>query len=268
MPPLLSQRLKKVYRTEIKSGLGQLSSIVPDNVTENDIVHLPKPVQNYLRYVGVIGKPKVLSANLELEGRIRKDETNNWIKFKSKQYNFYNEPTRVFLMKARKSDIPSNGLHVYKNQNSSRIVKIDGLIKVVDDRIPELNRAETVTIFNDMCVFAPATLINKIIEWKLIDPLIVKARYTNGNIAITATLFFNEKGEMENFTSYDRYECIDGTTYFNCPWSTNISDYKNYRGVKLGSKTTFIYHRPGKDFIYGRYNLKSVEYNFRRPITK
>ncbi len=141
------------------------------------------------------------------------------------------------------------------------VVNLAGMIKVVDAKGPEMNLAETVTIFNDMCLVAPATLISKTIEWKRLDDFTVKARFTNGNISITATLFFNEEGELTNFISYDRFECADGKTYFNYPWSTPLSDYKDFNGIRLASKSSVIYHRPGKDFVYGRFSLKNVEYN-------
>ena len=35
-----------------------------------------------------------------------------------------------------------------------------------------MNQGETVTMFNDMCVMAPATLIHRAIEWECHEPLL------------------------------------------------------------------------------------------------
>ncbi len=63
----------------------------------------------------------------------------------------------------------------------------------------KLDEGETVTLFNDMCFMAPATLIDRNIEWKSTCDTTVDARFTNANITISATLFFNEEGRLETF---------------------------------------------------------------------
>ena len=53
-----------------------------------------------------------------------------------------------------------------------------------------MNMSETVTLFNDMCLFAPATLIDKEILWEPVDPRTVWARFTHNGITISAMLYF------------------------------------------------------------------------------
>jgi len=57
--------------------------------------------------------------------------------------------------------------------------------------------------FNNFLV--PATMIDKRIEWVPIDSLSAKAIFTNGTNKITATLYFNEQGQLINFILDDRY---------------------------------------------------------------
>jgi hypothetical protein len=102
-------------------------------------------------------------------------------------------------------------------------IKIAGLFRVVDAKGFEMNRGETVTIFNDMCLLAPSTLTDRRIEWEIIDPRCVKAIFTNGEISIVATLIFNEKGEIINFISPDRYETADGKNYKNYPTRKGVT---------------------------------------------
>jgi hypothetical protein len=144
------------------------------------------------------------------------------------------------------------------------IVKLLGLFKVVDARGPEMNQGETVTVFNDMCFMAPATLIDKRISWETLDPLTVMAKYTNGNITISATLYFNEKGELINFISPDRYETADGKIFKNYPWATPVKKYKDFNGIKVPTEAELIYQRPTEAFCYGEFILKEIEYNCRK----
>jgi hypothetical protein len=124
-----------------------------------------------------------------------------------------------------------------------------------------MNKAETVTVFNDMCLSAPASLIDKRIEWETVNPLKVKATFNNKGVKISAELFFNEKGEMINFVSNDRYLTSTGKDYQNAPWSTPVRDYRDYNGVKLASYGEAHWSLPEGDYCYGKINLKEINYN-------
>jgi hypothetical protein len=258
--------MKKTYKKEVQFALDQAKSISPGLVTESDIEHLPPVVQKYLKYVGVIGRERVVNLRLEMEGKMRGKVEDSWMVFSSVQYNFFNRPTRIFYIKARKMGIPAVGLHLYKDETAIMVIKLAGLFKVVDARGPEMNQGETVTVFNDMCCMAPATLIDKNIQWEIIDPLTVRARYTNGSITIGADLFFDESGQLVNFTSNDRFETADGKVYKNYPWSTPIKEYGEFTGMRLPSFASTIYHRPGGDFCYGEFVVKDIKYNCKELI--
>ena len=86
-----------------------------------------------------------------------------------------------------------------------------------------MDKAETVTFFNDMCCMAPATLIDKRIVWQDKGNNVVEATFTNNGISVSANLYFNETGELVNFISNDRYNVDAGK---KLPWSTPLSNYK------------------------------------------
>src|SRR5690554_1845213 len=50
-------------------------------VTEEDLRDLPEPVQRYLRYSGVVGRPVARTARLKQRGRIRQGEDSPWMAF-------------------------------------------------------------------------------------------------------------------------------------------------------------------------------------------
>ncbi|MFC0875099.1 DUF6544 family protein [Saccharicrinis sp. FJH2] len=253
--------MKKVYKSEVTEGLKCTNGIKPEIIAENDLAHLPSVVKKCLKLAGVVGKEKIVNVRFNCKGRIRSKPGDSWMNFKSEQYDFFDPPRRVFYIKAHKMGIPATGIHLYKNVEASMVVKIAGLFKVVDAKGPEMNQGETVTVFNDMCLIAPATLIDKRIEWETIDPLSVRANYKNGDIQISATLQFNESGELINFISNDRFETADGKTYMNYPWSTPFAEYKDFNGNRVGTKASTIYHKPDSDFCYGEFELTEVEYN-------
>jgi hypothetical protein len=255
--------MKKIFKTEVSNAFDRISSMSPEFIKEEDLSHLPQIVKKYLDYTGWIGKEKLFNARIEFEGRMRSKPTDNWMNFISVQYNFFENPTRIFLMRASKMGIPATGLHIYKNKQATMVIKIASLFKVVDAKGPEMNIGETLMVFNDMCCMAPATLIDKRIQWDVIDPLTVKARFTNDELSVVADLYFKENGELINFLSNDKYESTDGKSFRNFPWSTPIKEYKEIDGLKIPSFAPTIFHKPEGDFCYGKFKLKEIEYNCR-----
>lgn len=255
--------MKNKFRREVQAGLKRINSLKPLIINENNFSHLPPIVKKYLEYSGVIGREELFNVRIEFEGKIRSKSGDPWMKFNSVQYNFFDKPTRIFYIKAFKMGVPAVGIHLYKDETAIMVIKLAGLFKIVDAKGKEMNQGETVTVFNDMCCMAPATLINKNIQWEIVDPLTVKAKFTNGNISIEATLFFNDIGELVNFVSNDRFETADGKIYKNYPWSTPVNEYREYKGQRIPFSASTVYHRPDSDFCYGEFILKEIEYNCR-----
>lgn len=253
--------MKKQYQKAVLESLERTKDIKIEILREEDIQHLPAIVQKYLRYVGVIGKEKIINFRAEFKGGIRSKPDDEFMKLKSVQYNFTDKPTRLFYIVARKKGIPAIGIHLYRNEQAIFQIKILGLFKVVDAKGIEMNQGETVTVFNDMCIIAPATLIDKNISWETVDPLTVNAKFTNGAINIGATLYFNDKGELINFISNDRFETTDGKSYKNYPWLTPVAGYIDINGYRLVSGAKLIFKRPDEDFCYGEFELVNNEYN-------
>ncbi|MBN2638223.1 MAG: hypothetical protein JXR65_03930 [Bacteroidales bacterium] len=255
-------KLKKIYTSGLKKGIARTEKLSTDLISEADLEHLPEKVRQYLRYTGVVGCEKVNSMMVQAKGTIRmKEGENEWMTFNCEQYNFMDFPTRLFYIKAKKNGIPVSGLHHYENGMASMVIKLGGLFKIADARGDEMNQSETVTFFNDMCLMAPATLIDSNISWEEMNETHVKADFTVGNITITAYLYFDDEGRLVNFISYDRYESADGTSYHNYPWKTPVLEYGEFNGFRLPSKADAIWEKPDGDFCYGKFNLEDVRFN-------
>lgn len=227
-------------------------------LTETDIAHLPEPVKRYIRYSGALGKAKVYNFKITFSGKIRKDEQSEWMPFTSEQYNFMNIPTRLFFMKATMKMMPVAGYHSFVNGDAFMDIRLFSLAKVQYQEGTEMDIAETVTFFNDMCCAAPATLIDSRIQWTEVDGNKVKASFSNNNIRISAWLYFNAKGELINFISNDRYAA---DVKKQLPWATPLKNYKNLNGHQIFGSAETIYTYPTGDLCYGTFELKDIEYN-------
>jgi hypothetical protein len=251
---------RNIYRTEVQKRLKPISD--PPILTMEDLQPLPESVKKYLLYVGAVGKPKIQNVRAVFNGSMKRNKKSNWMAITSQQYNFFDEPSRFFYIRAKMFGIPFDGLHVYAGTEATMQIKVASMFQVVDAKGDKMNHGETVTVFNDMCVLAPATLISKKIQWETIDSLTVRAIYTNDKITVSSILKFNAIGELIDFVSDDRYYCEDGKTYLVYRWSTPIKNYIDIKGRKVPSYGEAIWHIPYEgQFCYAKFNLKEIEYN-------
>jgi hypothetical protein len=233
-------------------------------VTEADLAHLPAPVQRYLRTAGVVGQPRVHNFRARIHGRIRSNQSARWMPLAAEQYNFADPAARLFYMNASMFGIPVQGYHRYVGSAATMHVKAAALVPVVTASGSEMTQSETVTLFNDMCIFAPATLIDSAITWEPVDAGTARARFTNAGHTIRTELSFNESGELTNFVSDDRYQASpDETSLTQVSWSTPIGGYRSFGHVRLASVGEGRWHEPGGEYAYIQVTIDSVEYNVR-----
>lgn len=252
---------KKVFQQK-KSAEFATQPIKAESVlSKEEIAHLPACVQNYLEYTGATGKSKPQNVCIGFDAGMYRKPGDKPMKSESVQYNFYEDYSRLFLMKARKMGIPFSALHIYKNEQATFKVKVAELFNVVNVSGEELTIAETVTLLNDMCIFAPGTLVDKRLSWLEIDSLSAKVTLTNGKYAVSAILYFNKLGELVNFVSDDRSALQDDGTMKKIRWSTPVSDYKDFDGRKIPTSGKTIWHYPEGEFTYGEFTLKTIRYN-------
>jgi len=250
-------KFKRNYVADVSEGLHWTTNMQPSVITEADVAHLPELVRNYLLSVGVVGKSKVYSMKATFQAEMR-SKTQDWFTLTAEQYNFFDTNERLFYLDAKVKGLPTKGYHRYKDGQASMEIKLLGLFPVVDVRGDMMFKAETVTLFNDMCFLAPATLIDKRIKWQEIDSTSVKATFTNLSSTVSAILYFNEAGQLVNFVSDDRYDVNEKQRY---RFSTPLSEFGVIDGFNLPTYGEAIWHYPDGEFVYGKYRLKSIEYN-------
>lgn len=253
-------------RTRYETAVAAENAATPDlsgNVEQADIAHLPALVQKYLKVTGAVGRPKIRNFRIVWDGALRSDAKALWISATMLQQNFFHNYSRDFYMTAFMKGLPVSVWHSYHNQAATMQVKIASLVPIVDLSGKELTTAETVTLFNDMCLVAPGALIDRRIRWREIDAQQVEATFTNGAYSIKATLKFNDKGELVDFVSDDRFYLTPENKLRRERWSTPVGDYKDFDGRRIVTRGEAIWHLKDGSYTYGKFLLKKIDYNVR-----
>jgi hypothetical protein len=249
-----------MYDHEAAAGLSQgpqQSKIL----TAADIAHLPPAVQRYMAFVGAVGKPQIWNYRLRFRGALRNGPDAKWMPMTADQQSFVDPPARLFLVESSMFGIPFNAFHRYVGPQATFKVRLASLLTVVDAHGAEMNQSETVTLLNDMFLLAPPTLIDPHIVWEELDPMTVRATWTNAGNTVSAVVSFDSSGALVNFVSDDRYRTTDGKQYERLRWATPVNGWREVEGRKLLSTGEAIWGLPGSEFAYGRFELLDVQYN-------
>lgn len=234
-------------------------------VTEADLAGLPAPVQRYLRVTGVVGQPRVGNYHLRFRGRIRSGPDSRWMPFEAEQQSDVATHTRLFFMRARMFGLPVEAWHRLVDGHATMRVRVAGIVPIVDARGAEMDRSETVTLLNDMCLLAPGTLLDPAIRWHAVDDRTARATFTNGAHTITATLAFRDDGYLADFVSDDRLQSSpDGTSFRPLRFSTPIREYRTFGSFTVVGFGEGRWHPPEGAFAYGEFGIVDAAMNVAR----
>lgn len=247
------------YLRDAKTGLAR--AFDAPLVTEADVAPLPEPVRRYLHVTRALGRPRVRSYHIRFAGRIRSAPEAAWMPFKAEQQSFADEPTRLFLMRAHMFGVPLEAFHRLIDGHATMRVTVGGVVPLVNASGDDMDRAETVTLFNDMCILAPGTLVGPGIAWEPLDASTARARFTHRGHTITAMLFFDADGRLVNFESDDRASRSPGERFANARFSTPLRDYRDFGPLHLAGYGEARWRLPEGEFTYGEFTMLDVVAN-------
>jgi hypothetical protein len=247
------------YLRDVEAGLSR--SVAAPRVTEADLALLPEPVRRYLRVTHAVGQPRVQNYRIRFSGRIRRAPDAAWMPFEAEQHSFADEPTRLFLMRARLFGVPVQAFHRLIGGHATMQVKVAGVVPMADERGDEMDRAEAVTLFNDMCILAPGALVGPDITWEAVDASTARARFTHAGHTIAATLFFDTDGRLVNFESDDRSRALADGSFARTRFSTPLRDYRDFGPLHLAGYGEARWRLPEGEFTYGEFTMREVVVN-------
>ena len=256
--------LRAQFERDVSDGLRRTASM--PLLRDADIAALPSVVQRYIRVSGAIGQPRVQNFRAHFQGRIRSGPAARWMVFTGQQYNFFDAPSRLFYMDATMFGIPLKVLHRFVGPSATMRVKLVALVPLVNARGPIMDKAETVTLFNDLCVFAPGALMSPNISWREIDAHTVNATFTNLAHTVSAVLSFNGAGELIDFVADGRGAVsADGKSFVEMRWSTPLRDYRGFGVHRMASHGDGVWHAPAGDYSYVEFDIDDLEFNVSTP---
>ncbi len=231
-------------------------------VTAEMLEGLPRPVQRYLNYSGVVGKPWVDSVYLKQSGRFRLGVDRPWMPVAAEEWYTTNPPSLLWKARFKMFGLPLlSARDRYEGGHGHMFGKIAGLFTVFDVRGPELDQATMIRYLNEIMWF-PSAFLGENIAWQGVDDHAADVTFTDGGKSVTARMFFDDEGRLTNFTA-KRYREIGGDFSLD-EWATPITDYGELAGLNLPLRGQAVWHLPEGDLVYADLAITEVKYNSTR----
>jgi hypothetical protein len=230
-------------------------------ITEADLAPLPEPVQRYLRYAQVLGKPRVKCAKVRQTGRMRTSPTQSWMPVEAVQYSTLAGPlSRTWYARVKAGPFTLlTGYDRYDNGAGSMLIRLLSLFPIVDARGPEVDMSALIIFVNDMVMW-PTAFLSDYIHWEPLDTHVARAQVSLHGKQFSAVLRFNDIGELVDFVTEDRYRSV-GKASQQTKWSTPLRRYREVNGVCIPSEGDAIWHLPEVEFPYIHVTIGEVRYD-------
>jgi hypothetical protein len=254
--------LTTVNEAVAAAGLG-LGPIDDSPVTEADLAGLPEPAGRYLRFMGVVGRPRAGSFRAHFVGRFRLRPGQRWMPCEAWQINTAPEVNRVFHMRIDFGHlIPMVGRDTYLGGRGCMHGELMGLVTVAHGEGREFDVGELTTYLDDAILLAPSMLLNPAASWSAVSKDSFDISLTDRGRTVTARVLVDEQGAPREVGSEDRYIALpDGL--LRARWTTPVHELTIVDGVPQVFRGSAIWHLANGAFEYVQLALATpgVEYN-------
>ncbi len=244
------------------AALGLPSSPGPDinpaPVTEADLKALPETVQRYLRFMGVIGRPRDWSFRIGFKGRFRRSLQEPWMRCEAWQYNTRLSLARIFYIQIRFFGIvPILGRDTYADGRGRMLIRALDLFTVGDGTGEAYDIGELVTYLNDGILIAPSMLLVPEVRWSEVDASSFEVSLIDHGRTVKARVLLNERGAPVNFETTDRFyaDPKDASKVSRCRWTTPIDGFQIEGDRQLPTRGQAVWHLPEGELAYADFTF-------------
>jgi hypothetical protein len=253
------RRFALLVQRDVRAILARATASREAIVTEEMLQDLPEPVQRYLRYTGVVGKPFVGTVRLEQKGAMHPSAQGAWIPLEAEEHYTVEPPGFVWDATMRKGILPIvRGRDMYANGEGHMLIKAVSLFTVVDDSGPEMDQGSMMRYLSEMIWF-PTAFLGDNVTWEPADDNSARVTLTDGGRSISATMYFDEEGKVTDFVA-KRYRTVEGG-YDLEMWSAPVYEHGELAGLKLPLRGGAVWKLPEGDLKYADITITDLEYD-------
>ena len=227
-------------------------------VTPEMLAGLPTPVQRYMNFSGVVGRPLVKSAVVKQTGRIRLGPEKRWMQFRATESYSVDPPSftwdarvgygRLSFLAVRDSYVDGKGAVRVRLANLFQLLKATG---------PKMDHSSAVRFLSEV-VWFPSAFLGKDFAWTAIDESSAEVFFTAYGRSVSGRLYFAADGRPTNFVARRYKDVRDSEPLL---WSTPATANGSFCGLTLPSRGQAVWHLESGDFTYIEVQVEEIRYD-------
>ncbi|WP_462413312.1 DUF6920 family protein [Neobacillus sp. Marseille-QA0830] len=255
---IFNAQAKKEVQLLLKSARSSNKTTL---ITEQMLTPLPTSVQKWLRQIGVIGRPSIQNAYFKQKVEMKlKPDQKKWAPAIAEQYVTTYSPG--FLWKVHMKILPIiqvAGRDKYMDGKAEMLIKIGGLLPLVDIAGSEKVTQSTLQRFLLEMPWYPTAALNPYISWEDIDKKTAKATLDYKGVSGSATFYFDDSGNFVKASARRFKESDDTSGPIKCIGQAIESN--TIDGVKIPTKLTVTWMMENGPFTWYKVEIIKGKYN-------
>ena len=228
-------------------------------VEAGELERLPSCVRRWLGRSGIVGKPRTATARLEQKGFMRPRKDGPWLPFRARQVNRLDDPALLWTARVRAFPmVHLLGRDLYRGGRGRMLIRLLGLVPVVDAAGPEIDQGTLVRVLGEACWF-PGFALSPLVSWEEVDDVSAKATLVHAGVTASGTFLFDEAGDVVGFEA-ERYMEVRGR-YALETWSVASSGHREFDGVRIPAASEVTWKLASGDHTWLRMEITALELN-------
>jgi len=243
--------LREFAKTRLPSSPGDAAP-----VTAAEIEALPAPAQRYLRFMGVVGRPRDWSFRAGFEGWFRFRPHRRFMACDAWQYTNRLGLGRAFHALMRFGYVvPIVGRDSYARGQGRVQIRLLDAYTYADLKGEAYDASGLVAYLNDVALLAPSMLLVPEVAWSAVDNSSFTLAITDQGHTVSARILVDERGALVEFTTTDRYytDPDDPKNAQRVRWTTPVSGWERIDGRQLFTRAEARWHLPAGLFTYADF---------------
>lgn len=247
----------KMVENERSAILESLSIQSDHKIANQDLAHLPNPVQKWLSRSGMLGKRVISKVSLTQDLQLKlKPEQEAWYSGVATQVFTVDPP--AFLWS---TDIEMNamlnvvGRDKFENGKGEMLIKLNALIPIVNAKDdPKIDEASLQRYLAEI-VWFPSAALSKYITWERVDERSALATLEFEGTKGSGVFYFTEEGDFETFTA-QRYKDTE-----RLEWTVTANQIEEHHGIRVPVDCEASWKLESGQWTWLRLKVEAIDYD-------
>jgi hypothetical protein len=251
---------KQKIKKETAHILGNTTSLKNEILTEEEIIHLPAPVQKWLNVSGAVGKEKARTVALKQSFLMKlKPEQKKWKHAVAQQFFNAENPAFIWTVRLKMAPFVSVlGRDKFIDGKGEMQMTLNGLLNLGKETSEKIDEG-TLQRYLGETIWFPSGMANPHISWEELDAHSANATMNFKGTTGSGTFYFNKEGFFEKFIAL-RYmgNTPDAKRY---EWVITAQKHAEFNGVIIPSKLKATWMLESGPWNWANLEITEIQYN-------